>query len=91
LVNAPVNWPLPQAKIAYLPQPPPYLPPCAMQQENPRSFTAAKEISASALQLPSAYLVYVILCRSVHHSQCKQVLLRKFYWLGKIQKKFTAE
>jgi hypothetical protein len=37
-----------------------------MQQVNPLSFTVAKEISESALQLQSGYQVYAIQFRSVH-------------------------
>jgi hypothetical protein len=38
-----------------------------MQPVNPRSFIAAKEISASVLQSPNVYRAYAIQFRLVHH------------------------
>jgi hypothetical protein len=57
----------PLARIVYLQLLLPHLLPCAMQQVNPHSSIAAKEISVSALQLPSVYLACVIQFQSVHH------------------------
>jgi hypothetical protein len=37
-----------------------------MQQVNPRSYTAAKEISESVLQLLNVYQAYAILFRLAH-------------------------
>jgi hypothetical protein len=79
LVRVRLSYRLPLAKTDYLPLPPPPLPPYAMQPANLRSYTGAKAISEYALQLPSVYLVFAIQFQSVHHSQCKQGLLRKFY------------
>jgi hypothetical protein len=78
-------------KIAYWPLLPQHSRRCAMQLVNPLSCTAAKEISESASLLLNVYLDFATLFQLEHRSQCRQVLLRKFYWLGKIQKKFTAE
>jgi hypothetical protein len=53
-------------KIVYLPQPLQPLPRFAMQRVNLRSYTVAKEISESALQLPNVYLGFVILFQLEH-------------------------
>jgi hypothetical protein len=53
-------------KIDYWPRLPRLLPPCAMQLVNPHSYTAAKAISASVLQLRNVYLGYVILYQLAH-------------------------
>jgi hypothetical protein len=55
-----------QVKIVYLPLLVQHLPLSVMQQVNPLSSTAAREISESASQLPSVYQVYAIQFRSVH-------------------------
>jgi hypothetical protein len=51
------------ASLLLLPQP---LPPFAMQRVNLRSYTAVREISASALQLLNDFQVYVTLSLLVH-------------------------
>jgi hypothetical protein len=91
LVRALLNLPLLPVKIVCLPLLLQLLPRCAMQPVNLRSYIAAKEISESALLWPNVYQVYVTLFRLAHRSQCKQALLLKFYWLGKIPKKFIAD
>jgi hypothetical protein len=78
-------------KIAYWPLLPQHSRRCAMQLVNPLSCTAAKEISESASLLLNVYLDFATLFQLEHRSQCRQVLLRKFYWLGKILKRFIAD
>jgi hypothetical protein len=63
----------------------------AMQPANQRSYTVAKAISVSVSLLLNVYLVYATLFQLAHRSQCRPVLLRKFYWLGKIPKRFIAD
>jgi hypothetical protein len=85
------NSPLLQVKIAYWPLLLQRLLRCAMQLANLRSYIVAKEISVYVLQLLNVYLVYATLFQLAHRSQCRPVLLRKFYWLGKIPKRFIAD
>jgi hypothetical protein len=85
------NSPLLQVKIAYWPLLLQHLLRCAMQLANLRSYIVAKEISVYVLQLLNVYLVYATLFQLAHRSQCRPVLLRKFYWLGKIPKRFIAD
>jgi hypothetical protein len=91
LAHVPQNSPLLQVKIAYWPLLLQRLLRCAMQLANLRSCTAAKEISESASLLLNVYLVYATLFQLAHRSQCRPVLLRKFYWLGKIPRRFIAD
>jgi hypothetical protein len=64
---------------------------CAMQPVNLRSYIVAKAISVSVSLLLNVYLVFATLFQLAHRSQCRQVLLHKFYWLGKIPKRFIAD
>jgi hypothetical protein len=91
LAHVPQNSPLLQVKIAYWPLLLQRLLRCAMQLANLRSYIVAKEISVYVLQLLNVYLVYATLFQLAHRSQCRPVLLRKFYWLGKIPKRFIAD
>jgi hypothetical protein len=56
-----------QVKIVYSPLPGQLLLLCAMQQVNPHSSIAAKEISESASQLLNAFQVFAIQYLWVHH------------------------
>jgi hypothetical protein len=56
-----------QEKIVYLPPLAHHLRHCAMQQVNPHSSIAAKEISESALQSLNAFQVFAIRYLLVHH------------------------
>jgi hypothetical protein len=85
------NSPLLQVKIAYWLLLRPHLLRYAMQPANQRSYTVAKAISVSVSLLLNVYLVYATLFQLAHRSQCRPVLLRKFYWLGKIPKRFIAD
>jgi hypothetical protein len=85
------NLPPLQVKIAYLPPLLQHLLRCAMPPANQRSCIVAKEISVSVSLLLSAYLDFAIQCQLAHLSQCRQVLRHKFYWLGKIPKRFIAD
>jgi hypothetical protein len=78
-------------KIAYWPLLPQHSRRCAMQLAKQRSYIVAKAISVSVLQLLNVYLDYATLFQLALRSQCRRVLLRKFYWLGKILKRFIAD
>jgi hypothetical protein len=58
---------VPQVKIVYLLRLAHHLPLYVMQQENPHSSIAVKEISESALQSLNAFQVFAIQYQLVHH------------------------